>query len=148
MATNYKYFVSLRIHLFETQLAPKEISEILGMTPTRSWVKGEARTTSTGDKLEGFNADGYCCFSFDRKDDEDLNDSLERITMLLTPHAKLFKKISEIGTLELVVFWVSYGNSGVTIKNKILQDLTFLAFDIGFDIWGERFIPETEHILE
>jgi Domain of unknown function (DUF4279) len=131
-------YASLQFRLFDRAIEVAEICETLKIAPERVWNIGESRMTPRGTLLSGIYDYSYCSFALIPKDDEDLDEFLERTCISVQPHRDFFKKIRTLnGVIDLYITWVVISNIGIVFDHKLLLKLGELGIDLGFEILTE-----------
>jgi len=131
----FKFEISLRF--FSKVIDPAEIYTQLGLEPEWQHKIGEPRKTPKGIALKGVYDISYCSFNFDRQNDEELHEMLDRILNGLTPHAELFYRMRDSGgRAEFFIGWYSPGNTGDTLSFELLRKISELRIDLALDVYG------------
>lgn len=132
---SFKFEISLRITT--SNIDPVDISTRLKLIPEFQHKKGEQRKTPKGELLKGVYENSYCCFAYNRVDDEELHSMLDRIVTGLMSHSDLFDKISvNGGHAEFFIGWYSPGNTGDLLNHELLNKLSQLKIDLALDVYG------------
>ena len=131
----FKFEISLRFT--SKVIDPSEICTYLGLEPEWQHKIGEQRITPKGGILDGVYSSSYCCFSFNRQEDEELNEMLNRVVTGLIQHKNLFDRIRDSGgRSEFFVGWYSPGNTGDTFSYELLNKISTLRIDLALDVYG------------
>ena len=131
----FKFDVSLRFS--GKAIDPAEMRARLGFEPEFQHKIGEQRTTPKGDILEGVYKTSYCCFSYTRRQNEELSEMLARIVESLAQHKDLFSRIRENdGRSEFFIGWYSSKNTGEIFDYELLGKISALGIDLALDVYG------------
>lgn len=108
----------------------------VGMTPSRAWSKGDARTTPKGQPLEGVRDSSYATFPLIRKRRSLLTDVLAECAERLADRATVFEAIRNGGgTTELFIGWFLDRSGGDTLPTSLMMSLAKLGLALSFDIY-------------
>ena len=138
--SDYRFCVSL--HVSHPTLDLGELTQILGLKPSRVWKSGEPRVTPKGTPLEGvYKYNSWSAPLHEQKrifsTDIYLEDYLEKLNQQLTPHKIKFGEIvNSGGYIEYFVGWFSEGNIGATLNPKLLKSTAELNISIRLDIYA------------
>jgi len=138
----YSYNISLR--LWHPSIDPSEITKQLGISPKRTWVAGERRSTPKGTLLEGNNKETYWFGpihdeSFLYSEDVDLEEYLTNFTQTLQKHSNFLKEIRATGgRVEYFIGLYTDSNSGSVLPASLLLSLGELGIDLALDIYSEK----------
>ncbi len=135
----YSHIFSLR--LAHSSLDPELVTQTLGLKPTRSWRKGEARHTPKGTPLQGVYSEGYWSsnpfeYSWRESTDTLIEDALEELVKYLEPNTAFLKNIGDDGGK--VTIWVSsqsIRNYAVELSPALLSRLAALGASIVYDVY-------------
>jgi hypothetical protein len=132
----FKFAISLRI--FSRTVDPLEMCDELGLKPKWSHRLGDSRKNPKGLDLGGIHDQSYCSFALERKDDEELHDSIGRISDELKRHQEFFHRVTTHGgRVEFFIGWYSSGNTGDTLSHSLLKKIGDLNIDLAFDVYGD-----------
>jgi hypothetical protein len=114
----------------------------VGMTPSRAWSKGDARTTPKGQPLEGVRYSSYATFPLVRKRRSLLTDVLAECEERLADRATVFEAIRGTGgTTELFIGWFLDRSGGDTLPTSLMMSLAKLGLALSFDIYPSDTLP-------
>jgi hypothetical protein len=120
---------------------PHEITTALGLSPKRSWMVGEPKTTPTGQRLEGINRKTYWTANFGGEklrfsEQTDLTKLLSDLTIQLRP-AKDFMRtfVKSGGEIKIFIGLFCPKNSGVEIPWELLKRFATLRIGVDFDYY-------------
>ena len=133
---SYQYDISLRVR--HPSLDPAEITSALGLNPSRSWRAGEARTTLTGNPLEGRYGESYWVAKLAKGEwaDKTLTIVINELLDLLAEHKGFFQRIrTEGGAAEFFVGWYFDGNGGDVFDCDLLARIAALKIDLSLDVY-------------
>jgi hypothetical protein len=130
----YRLKIALKItHPFLTLL---DITRALSLKPTSGWTAGDQRVTPTGHPLEGTRKETYWYRNFPLSRDAQLSSSIKSLLNRLSSRKSFFKKVrAKGGTVELFVGWFINRNSGETLGQDVLKDLSNLQIDLSLDVY-------------
>jgi hypothetical protein len=132
MAPNYS--ISLRI--YHPSIEPNDISEQLKISPDRSWMVGQQRSTPKGTLLEGVNDETYWIHTFDSEYELGPNDLLKEIFKVLYVNKPFFESIAiDGGRSELYLTIQSGENAGDIVSWKTLESFVHLEIDFSIEIF-------------
>ena len=148
--TDYRYSISLRLR--HPSWDPTEATAILGMTPSRSWRAGEARTTPKGRPLTGFRDASYWTAPLTDGDSKQLHlcAAIADAARSLAPHTAFLVEFAESGgKSEFFIGWFfDEGNSGDVLDWRLLESLAQLRVDLSFDVYSTDSDAEPKSHLE
>jgi hypothetical protein len=132
---------------------PHEITTALGLSPKRSWMVGEPKTTPTGQRLKGINRKTYWYANFGGEEPlysekTDLTKLLSDMTIQLRP-AKDFTHdfVESGGEIKIFIGLFCPQNSGIGISWDILARLASLRIGVDFDYYpGEPWSTSTDDL--
>lgn len=134
---SFKFELSLRF--FSKIIDPCEISTQLGFEPKWLHKIGDPRKTPKGVLLNGIYDESYCSFCFNRYNDEELHEMLERILNGLIQHKDIFDRIRDSGgRSEFFVGWYSPVNTGDIFSYELLNKICALRIDLALDVYGRE----------
>jgi hypothetical protein len=108
----------------------------IGMSPSRAWSKGEARSTPIGNPLEGVRDLSYASFPLVRKQRSLLSHVLAKCEGQLADRAAILEVIRESGgTTELFIGWFLDRSGGDTLPPRLMMSLANLGLALSFDIY-------------
>ena len=138
--SDYRFCVSL--HVSHPTLDLEELTQILGLKPSKVWKLGEPRVTPKGTPLEGVYK--YNLWSAPLHEQKRilsteiyLEDYLEKLNQQFSPHKKrLGEIVNSGGYIEYFIGWFSEGNIGATLNPALLKSTAELNISIGLDIYA------------
>lgn len=136
--TYHSAFASLDIYF--DSFDPKEISEILNLTP-QIWMK-------KGNQSEDGSVDPFGSWSFDTSDDVDSKDIVEHIQWLLNkiePRKAQFLELMSNNEFEARIncFWImEKSNEILTLSPQIIFQLSSLKIKVEFSIFQSEIDDE------
>src|SRR5512145_3357536 len=115
--------ITLRItHPF---LTLPDITRALSLKPSCGWTAGDRRVTPAGRPLEGIRKETYWYRSLPLSRNAQLSSSIKALLNRLSSRKNFFKKIrAKGGTVEYCVGWFIERNSGETLGQEVLKDLS------------------------
>jgi hypothetical protein len=130
----YRLKVTLRItHPFLTLL---DITRALSLKPSGGWTAGDQRVTPAGHPLEGARKETYWYRSLPLSRNAQLSSSIKALLNRLPSRKNFFKKVrAKGGTVEFFVGWFIKRNSGETLGQDVLKDLSNLQIDLALDVY-------------
>lgn len=130
----YRLKIALRItHPFLTLL---DITQALSLKPSGGWAAGDQRVTSAGHPSEGSCKETYWYHDFLLSRNAQLGSSIKSLLHRLSSRKNFFKKIrAKGGTVEFFVGWFIERNSGETLGQDVLKDLSNLQIDLALDVY-------------
>jgi Domain of unknown function (DUF4279) len=120
---------------------PHEITTALGLSPKRSWMVGEPKTTPTGQRLEGINRKTYWTANFGGEkprfsEQTDLTELLSDLTIQLRPAKDFMRAFVESGgEIKIFIGLFCPKNSGVGIPWELLKRFATLRIGVDFDYY-------------
>jgi hypothetical protein len=117
-------------------LDPKEITKLLGGSPTSAQKKGDVIIgRTTGQKREARH--GMWRLVASEKSPENLDGQVEEILSQLTKDITVWDRLGSQFRLDLFCgIFMEVGNEGMTISSKTLLDLGRRGIEMGLDIYG------------
>ena len=136
---NYRYSFSLRLrHPF---MAPQDITDALGLQPSRSWRGREPRSMPTGTPLSGVNSDIYWTTKLGEGSwpPTSLPTAIGAALDELSDRRAFLHQIrAEGGQAEFFIGWFFEGQSGDTLPYGLLAQAADLGIDLSFDVYPEN----------
>ena len=135
----FHYKVSLRFS--HPKMNPHKITKALGLSPMRSWMVGEPKTTPTGQRLKGINRETYWIARFGGEEPRysektDLTEQLSDMTKKLRPVKEFMRAfVKSGGEIEIFIGLFCPQNSGIVIPWEILARLASLRIGVSFDYY-------------
>jgi hypothetical protein len=115
---------------------PTEISSELSLEPTRSWRKGNQRSTSDGYALEGKYDSTYWSYRVEHDSNVPLANFLDVFTSSIANRRDFFRRIRLTGgTVEYFIGWYSGISSGEVFNCNLLGRLADLQIDLSLDVY-------------
>ena len=131
----YTYTVTLRVS--HPKMAPEIITQTLNMTPVRSWMVGQQRTTPAGLLLNGVYKSSYWYSRLVTTDDSDLPTFLAHTAETLIGHRDFFWQLHDTeGRVELSVgVYMGGSNVGLPLLLPVLASLARACIGLSLDIY-------------
>ena len=125
-------YVTLRI--FHDALEPPTISELLGITPTRSWRRGEAHGTR---QVVVFPTGAWLLSSESAIASQDSVRHLDWLLTEVEPRHGELRGLRDAGhRIDISCYWVSAtGQGGPTLTPDIMRRLAKLELALWFDVY-------------
>lgn len=144
-ATCERTLATLRIYGHD--LDPSQITNRLGIEPTRSQRGGEVFTNSIGQQRIA-NLGGWFLSSEGQVDSRDLRRHLDWLLNLLGPRAEALRSIQAIDGVWMdvnCIWWSKHGDGGPTLSPEQVRGLADLDLECGFEIafYGEDDVQST-----
>jgi hypothetical protein len=115
---------------------PAEITNALGLTPTRTARANAPRTTPRGDPLEGTYEFSHWTHPFDLEAPVDLGVVLENLVRRLQKHERFFHRIvRDGGSVELFCGVFAAGNWDEILSHSLMGQLAALRIDLRLDVY-------------
>jgi hypothetical protein len=133
--SHYHFRISLRVR--HPSVAPKEITEALGIEPKHSWKAGEPRRTPTGTPMAGSNLNTYWVADIVAgRWPSNVNQAIHGALGGLKRHRRFLHDIrAEGGTVELFVGWFFENQSGDILTHQCLALAGDLQVDLALDVY-------------
>jgi hypothetical protein len=142
--TAFKFEISLRI--VHPSIDPERITEVLGISPTRSFMAGSRRVTPRGKELPGHHKESFWLYRFAEKSVGDvgtLSVLIQEMNHRLMPMQDFLISLRDGGgRAEYFVGWFTDFNSGEVFDWTILEQCSRLKIDLSLDVYGNRDLPE------
>ena len=124
---------TLILRFFGDDLDPAELTELLGGGPTQSWVKGETRHSTSGNRVY---KTGAWLFSVPDREPGDLNGQLNELFSKLTDEIETWRALaSRFDGNCFCGLFMHEGNEGFDLELKTIKALAARGLRIGFDIY-------------
>ena len=128
---------TLTLRFYGDDLDPQELSDRLGATPTRAFLKG-AKLLSAGGS-ERIAKTGQWRLTIEADAPEDLETLVARLFDGLNPEQDAWIDLSERFAGELFIgFFLGSSNEGVPISRQTLNSIASRGLGIGLDIYASR----------
>lgn len=113
---------------------PRDITAVLGITPTRSWVRGESHGTK---RVAAYPTSGWFLSS---ESEVVAHDSLRHFEWLLAaiePQRSALHELRQQGhRMGISCYWLSKsGHGGPTLTADIMRRFAELELPVGFDVY-------------
>lgn len=133
--TRYQFAISLRVR--HPSMAPKDITEALGLEPKRCWEAGEPRRSPTGRLLLGSNRETYWTARLVQGcAPASLNNAVFGVLKdLVLVRSFLHRIRAEGGTAELFTGWFFDSQGGDTLTHDCLALAGDLKLDLSLDVY-------------
>lgn len=136
--------VTVSLRITSSAITADEIALLMGLTPSRHWNVGEARTTPKGQVLEGVWETSYATFRLVDKQRSTLSQVLSTCERQLVDRAEVLEQIRKAGgTSELFVGWFLERDGGDTLPSELLRGLANLGLDLSLDVYAAGTSPLT-----
>jgi hypothetical protein len=145
--THYHFRISLRVS--HPSLAPKEITEAIGVAPKYSFNVGKPRQTPNGAPLEGLNRVTFwtSVVAADRWP-VDINDAIHDVLRGLVGCRTFLHRVrADGGNVELFIGWFFENQSGSVLTHQCLALAGDLQIDLSFDVYSPE-QPQHEYEVE
>lgn len=138
--TNNKIDITDERHIFASfilrgpSLNPNNVTTYLGIIPTKSFSKGELR--STGEKWKG---NFWCLRSQDKVDSNDLVKHIEWLIDQLGSRKEKIKELIHQGGIygEISCFWIMPSDHGdIVLTQNIIKKISEFEVEVSFDIYS------------
>jgi len=135
----YRYAVSLRIR--HPQINPDDITDNLGINPSRAWMAGLPRLGIKGNKLNGINEETYWTADLHKEKSIkskkiSFEDYLSKQVKRLNKSEKYFRRIRKSGgQIEFFIGLFCDKNMGVELPSALLARMSKLGIDLSLDIY-------------
>ncbi len=118
--------------IYHQDLVPSQITQLLGVKPSCSQIKGEVLR-----KGQVAPIGGWFLKTRDVIDSRDLRYHIDALLQKLGPQREILKLLRERGyDIRISCFWESAtGNGGPLLDYQMMSELGELSIDIHFDIW-------------
>jgi hypothetical protein len=135
---DYRYSFSLRLR--HPSREPQTATNVLGLTPSRIWRAGDARTTPQGDPLEGVYKDSYwtATVAEGRSQEIDLPTAIGNVVERLWPNRQfLIDFVDSGGIAEFFIGWFfDEGNFGDVFDWRLFERLAQMRINLSFDVYA------------
>ncbi len=130
--------VAVDFDLTAPDLDPDAVSKEIGITSTRSAVRGDERRLPTGNELDPHNEGWWQLSSRGKVESKDINDHFRYLLAHLLPHREYICSVAEKGESYFSVLWQStylYAGTGPMLDHDCIAGVVALKAEIGFDIY-------------
>lgn len=136
---NYTHIVDLRIQ--HPTIDPAQITQTLGISPSRSWRAGEPRTTPKGTPLQGIRRQSYWSGNINGGiwtdySDGAAEDAVEGMIGFLEPHAAFLQLLSLEGQVCVMISSQSRYMYGLEFPPTTLGRLAALGASLHHEIYA------------
>ncbi|MGD9582224.1 MAG: DUF4279 domain-containing protein [Lysobacterales bacterium] len=125
---------SVQLLIKHPELDPEEITNTIGMKPTKSWKRGDPVTTPTGLLVGGVHSDSSWSYSDSIHMEMEAGhfDTIEKLINQMYDKRAFFSKIKSSGSrLEFVLIFYDGEYISAEIAPEHLQKLCELGFSLG-----------------
>jgi hypothetical protein len=125
---------------FDGTFNPDKVSEITGLSPTVSWMKGDLKPVLTPQGKSGKHTFDFWEYSTNKErtanPEEVLDKLLEVIVPLKEPISLLLKEVTIKGAVVMMIDCIVDVDPGFHLSANILSKLAELNLELGFDIYS------------
>jgi hypothetical protein len=117
----------------------EEISERLGLTPTRTWLKGEEYYRGFGEHRKiRIREENFWALDWRRETDQWIQEQIDEfLSVVVAPRKELIKEISKECYCEFSVAQYVYNgcNPGFHFSKEVLAQIQFIEAELDMDIY-------------
>ena len=133
------YELKITLRITHPILTLPDITRALSIKPSGGWTAGERRVTPAGRPLKGTHKETYWYRSLPISHNAQLNKSVKTLISRLSSKKNFFKKVrAKGGKVEFYVGLFINRNSGESLDQDLLKDLSDLQIDLALDIYPPR----------
>ena len=133
--TTSRYSLTLRVR--HPLMSSAEIAAKIGIMPEIAQDVGEERKNPKGVPLPGVYKETRCSFSIGKGDFSAIEQELHTFTAkLLTIYTELKYITDTGGRIEYFIGCFIEGNSGMSLDEQLMRDLSQLKICLDFDLYG------------
>lgn len=124
---------SVTLRFWGDDLVPDDITQLLGINPTKSYTKGDVSRGKVYDRIHKI---GVWLYSLERCAGVSLEDRIDRLFNQLTANLSVWRELTTKFDADLFCgLWLKRWNRGLDLSQQMLQRISERGLSINLDIY-------------